>query len=261
MNPSQFLHFYADPVNANQIWISVGVIVGAFLLSYLIGAIPNGVVIGKVFFGKDPRDYYSHNSGGTNTGRVLGKKIGILVIILDMVKTIVPIYAFWAITSFVPSIREALQWGWYDARPLVYWGAGLFCAIGHCWPIYIGFKGGKAVACFMGFNTMISWVEFICAGFTYLGVLKKTKIVSISSITAAIVGAVTAWTIAIISVSLGWNPHWLTFMFGFEDAIYLGIEFAIVDTIVGILLVARHHANISRLRAGTENRIDTPVNK
>ena len=240
----------------NPVALSIIIIAAALLSGYFIGAIPNGVVIGKVFFGKDPRDYFSHNSGGTNAGRVFGKKIGILVIFLDMLKTIIPIYVFWAITTFIPDVRAALQWGEYDARPLVYWGAGMMCAIGHCWPVYIGFKGGKAVAAFMGFNTMICWVEFICAGFTYLGVLKKSKIVSISSISAAIVGAITAWTIAIIAVSLKWNPHWLTFMFGYEDAIYLGIEFAIVDTIVGILLVARHHQNIARIKAGTENRID-----
>ena len=68
------------------------IIAAAVISSYLLGAIPNGVLIGKVFFGKDPRDYYSHNSGGTNTGRVLGKKIGLLVIVLDMLKTIIPIY-------------------------------------------------------------------------------------------------------------------------------------------------------------------------
>ena len=240
----------------NPVALSIIVIAAAYLAGYLIGAIPNGVVIGKVFFHKDPRDYYSHNSGGTNSGRVFGKKIGILVTILDMIKTIIPIYAFWAIVTFIPAVDEALQWGAYDAKPLVYWGAGLFCAIGHCWPVYIGFKGGKAVSTFMGFNTMISWIEFVCAGGTYLLVLGKKRIVSLASISAAIVGSITAWTVAIIAVGSGWNPHWLTFMFGFEKAIYLGIEFAVVNTIVGVLLVARHHQNIARLKAGTENTID-----
>ena len=255
MNISLSLPILAQNGGMSPVAISVIMVCAAILSGYLIGAIPHGVLIGKVFFGKDPRDYYSHNSGGTNTGRVLGKKIGFLVILLDMIKTIIPIYTFWALTTFIPEIKSALQWGWYDARPLVYWGSGMMAAIGHCWPIYIKFRGGKAVAAFMGFNTMICWVEFFLAGFSYLGVLKKTKIVSVSSITAAIVGSIVAWTIAIISVSLNWNPHWLTFMFGFEDAIYLGIEFAVVDTIVGILLVARHHSNIARLRAGTENKV------
>ena len=239
-----------------QVWLAVLIVIAGWAAGYLFGAIPNGVLIGLIFFHKDPRDYYSHNSGGTNAGRVFGKKIGILVTILDMIKTIVPVYSFWAITSFIPAVRESLQWGSYDARALVYWGAGLFAAIGHCWPVYIGFKGGKAVANFMGFNIFVTWVEFFLAGFTYLGVLKGKKIVSIASISAAIVGSVTAWTIAIISVSIPWNTHWLTFMFGFEDAITLGIEFAVVDTFVGILLVARHHQNIQRLREGTERRID-----
>ena len=245
----------AEAGGINPAALSAIIIAAAVISSYLLGAIPNGVLIGKVFFGKDPRDYYSHNSGGTNTGRVLGKKIGLLVIILDMLKTIIPIYTFWAITTFVPEVRSALQWGSYDARPLVYWGAGLIGAIGHCWPIYIGFKGGKAVSAFMGFNILITWIEFIFAGFTYLSVLKKTKIVAIASISAAIVGSITAWTVAIISVSLSWNTCWLTWMFGFAEAPVLGIEFAVVNTLVGVLLVARHHQNIARIKAGTENKV------
>ena len=68
-----------------NIWGNIAVAVVCFLFGYLLGGIPNGVVIGKVFFHKDPRDYGSHNSGGTNSGRVFGKWIGILVIGLDMI--------------------------------------------------------------------------------------------------------------------------------------------------------------------------------
>ena len=237
-----------------QVNILVAVI--AIIVSYLFGSIPTGVLIGKIFYHKDIRQYGSKNSGGTNAGRVLGKKIGIMVIILDMLKTVIPFYILWAVLTF-SGVKQYMTWGnGYNAIPLYIWGSVLFTALGHCFSVFLKFKGGKAVACFMGANVLTSWIEFVLCGFTYLGVAKASKYISLSSIIAAITGALVAWTVAIIAVSTGWNPHWLTFMFGFEDAIYLGIEFAIVDTLVGILLVARHHQNIARIKAGTENRID-----
>ena len=72
----------------------VNFLIGAltFLLAYFLGSIPNGVIIGKVFFHKDPRDYYSGNSGGSNVGRVFGKKIGVLVIFLDALKSMLALF-------------------------------------------------------------------------------------------------------------------------------------------------------------------------
>ena len=71
-------------------------------LGYIFGSIPTSIVIGKVFFHQDPRDYGSKNAGGTNSGRLWGKKVGFIVIVLDMIKTIAPIWICWAILTFVP---------------------------------------------------------------------------------------------------------------------------------------------------------------
>lgn len=223
------------------------------LVSYLLGAIPTGVIIGKAFFHTDIREHGSKNAGGTNAGRVLGKKYGILVIVLDMLKTAIPMYGTWAILTFSP-LKDFMMWGSYNAAPLFYWGSVLFCAIGHCASVFLSFKGGKAVSCFMGTNVLTSWIEFIMAGITFLIVAKKSHYISVASLTAGILGTFTAWVVAIIAVSASWNPHWLTFMFGFESAPFLGIEFAVVDTIISGILIFRHRSNIQRLKEGKENK-------
>ncbi|MCR5349196.1 MAG: glycerol-3-phosphate 1-O-acyltransferase PlsY [Bacilli bacterium] len=239
-------------MNIYSVNILVGIVVAAF--SYLCGGIPTGVIISKVFFHKDIREFGSKNSGGTNAGRVLGKGVGILVIILDMIKTIIPFYLAWALLTYVPRLNEAMHWeNGYFAAPLYYWGSALFAALGHCWSVFLRFKGGKAVSCFMGVNVLTSWIEFVCAGFTFLGVAKFSKFISLSSIIASIVGTVTAWTIAIIAVAVPWNPHWLTWLITIEEAPYLGFEFAIVNTLISAILIIRHQSNIQRLRNGTES--------
>ena len=246
------------------VWINLAVAAASLLLGYLFGSVPTGVIIGRVFFHKDPRDYYSHNSGGTNTGRVLGKKIGILVIILDMIKTALPIYAIWATLTFSP-LRGYMSWSnGYDAAPLYYWAAGLAAAIGHCWPIYLKFRGGKAVSCYMGTNVMTSWVEFLFAGFTYLLIAGKKKIISLASICTSIVGTLTAWIMFILSATIKTTPAFDLFYswgFGFLPLFHFGWEFALIDTLIAPILIFRHRANIQRIRNGTEAKTTDKLEK
>ncbi len=246
------------------VWINVAVVVVSLLAGYLFGSIPSGVIIGKVFFHKDPRDYYSHNSGGTNSGRVFGKKIGVTVIILDMIKTALPIYAIWATLTF-SSLRDYMVWSnGYDAAPLYYWMAGLAAAIGHCWPVYIHFKGGKAVSCYMGTNIMTSWVEFLFAGVTYLIIAGKKKIISLASIVTSIVGTVTAWVMFILALTIKTSTPFDLFYswgFGFLPLFHFGWEFALVDTLIAPLLIFRHRANIKRLKEGTEAKTTDKLEK
>ena len=238
----------------NIICVNILVAVCVALVSYLMGSIPTGVVIGKVFFHKDLREYGSKNSGGTNAGRVFGKKVGILVIILDMLKTVIPFYTTWALVTYVPALRDNMVWeNGYNAAPLYYWGSALFAAVGHCWSIFLKFKGGKAVSCFMGVNVLTSWIEFTLCGFTYLGVAKKSRLISLSSLVGAVVGTLVAWVVALIAVLVPWNPHILTWLITIPEAPFLGLEFAIVNTIVSAILIFRHRSNIERIRNGTES--------
>ncbi len=237
------------------IWINLCVAFSSLLIGYLFGSIPSGVLIGRIFFHRDPRDYYSHNSGGTNSGRVFGKKIGVLVIVLDMVKTALPIYAIWATLTY-SGLKDYMTWqNGYNASALYYWFAGLAAAIGHCWPIYIKFKGGKAVSCYMGTNILTSWVEFCFAGFTYLFVAGKKKMVSLASITTSIAGTLTAWVMVLIVTLLPNACNWdavFGWAFGFYPLLHFGWEFALVDTLIAPILIFRHRENIKRIKAGTE---------
>ena len=224
------------------------------VLSYLLGAIPTGVVIGLVFFHKDIRKFGSGNTGGTNAGRILGKKVGILVICLDMIKTVLPMYVAWAILTYVPGLHDSLRWdNGYDPIPLYYWATILFATFGHCWSIFLKFKGGKAVSCFMGAMVLVSWVDFVALGFLYITIAIKGKYISLASIISAAAGAAIGLIIGIVSATCHWNPFILTWLFTIPETPLLGVEYAIVNIIVAAILVIRHRSNIQRLRQGTES--------
>ena len=161
------------------------------LMGYLYGSIPFALVIGKLFYHTDVRNSGSGNLGGTNAGRVLGKKAGLSVIILD----------------------------------------ALACVIGHCYPIFAGFRGGKAVSVAIGYALMTNIYAFCIALVIFLLTLKISKYVSLASILGAI-------SIAVISPFLGYST--------------IGI---ITNICIVALLVYKHRSNIQRLRNGTENKI------
>ena len=243
-----------------NVFVNIAVGVLAAVLGYLLGSIPTGVVIGKVFFHKDPRDYGSHNSGGTNTGRVLGKKVGLLVIILDALKAAIALYTVWAIVTF-SGLSQYMVWGnGYYAAPLYYWLAGLAAALGHCFSVFLKFKGGKAVACNVGLAVTVSWLLTLVGIVTFFVPLKIKKHVSLSSIIMSVALAISVWIIAIIRAATTFNTQLFTWGFASTaSATYalpiLGFEAAIVFTIMAIVIVVRHAANIQRLKDGTESKI------
>ncbi len=203
----------------------------SILLSYIIGSIPFALIIGKVFFKKDIRQFGSGNLGGSNTGRVLGKKFGLLVMILDQVKAIVAIL----LTKLIMG----------DASPnmvnLAIYLSGFFALIGHCYTCFANFKGGKAVASTFGilFITNI-YIYLICL--TLYGLLlKKFKLISLGSIIIFFVAAA------------------LSIIPAFNKSPFLGVDFdlfySLSLTIYACLVVYRHQSNIKRLRAGTESKI------
>ncbi len=190
------------------------------ILSYLFGSIPWGLVIGKVFFHKDIRKEGSGNIGGTNAGRILGKPAGIAVILLDALKG-----------------YFAMVLAYYLAKDAIVF-AGLASVIGHCFPVFVHFHGGKAVATTFGFflgiatlvNGHIFW-QFIFPILCFLVILYLTKMVSLSSITAVFIEAV---------VSIFINTNKLV---------------PVAVFILWILLTYRHKSNIERIKNGTESKI------
>ena len=191
------------------------------LIGYLLGSIPFALVIGLVFYKTDVRKHGSGNLGGSNTGRVLGKKAGISVIVCDVLKVVL------AVAIVASMNREASIW------------AGVMAALGHCYPIFANFKGGKAVATMFGFLLSISiftfgsFLYFLVPFLCFFGLLYVSKIVSLSSMTAALVSAIQI-TILQFNTSLA---------------------VVIASWFLCILVVFRHRSKIVKIKNGTDNKI------
>ena len=192
----------------------------SILIGYLLGSIPFALVIGKIFYKTDIRNYGSKNLGGGNAGRVLGKKAGLAVMTMDILKVTFTIF----LASLLPD-REQMM--------IV---AGMAAAIGHCFPLFARFKGGKAVATMYGFLFGMAvvggyslWLFFIPL-ISFLIILYIGKIIAVassgSSIVAAIVAAFTQNILLIAAL--------LVFV---------------------VLIIWRHKANFERIRKGEENKI------
>ena len=189
------------------------------LLGYLYGSIPFALVIGKVFYNTDVRESGSGNLGGTNAGRVLGKKAGISVIVLDALKAVIIFY----LSSYL-SLK-------FNLNPDIKYIAGLACIFGHCYPIFAEFRGGKAVSTSLGYFLCIEPLYAVVAIVVFLLVLKISKYVSLSSIsTALIVLCITPFLAVTITAKL-------------------------CMLIAVILLVYRHKDNIKRIKNHTESKI------
>lgn len=228
------------------------------IYGYFWGSIPNGVIIGKIFFKKDPRDYGSHNSGGTNSGRVFGRKIGIIVIFLDMIKAVIAFWSVWAFLRFSP-LRE--NWPLWDDGVFYNWLVLLGASLGHCFSCWISFKGGKTVACFMATVGATSWVGFILCGFSFMGVFLKKHIVSKASLVSGAILSIYEWAMYFICSLTGFDGGLFFWNFGKGQGLYYGCwsqgwEPALVVTIIYGILVIRHRANIQRLKNGTEEPIN-----
>lgn len=189
------------------------------IMSYLYGSIPFALVIGKLFYKTDIRNSGSGNLGGTNAGRVLGKKAGIAVILLDASKCCISIFIARIIAQYM------------CLNPDITYICALACVIGHCYPIFAQFRGGKAVSVAIGYALMVNFQSFLIAIVIFLIVLKATKYVSLSSIVASL-------TILITSPFLGY------------PTIGIITNFCIVS-----LLIYKHKENIKRIINKTENKI------
>ena len=239
--------------------ILYNIIIGlsTFLIGYFFGSIPVGVILCKLIYHKDPRTEGSKNSGGTNVGRLYGKKMGLAVIALDMIKTAIPLVAIWAVFAFSP-LKETFEANlgqpiWDDGVLYIYL-APLGAAIGHCFPVFANFKGGKAVATFGGFGLATSWFTSLMGFGTFFIVLKAKKYVSLASISAGIAVIITVWVLYGLQFVIP-ESFWHFFMWGWGDYLLAGWEYATVATLISILLIIRHSANIKRLVHHEERKI------
>jgi glycerol-3-phosphate acyltransferase PlsY len=194
----------------------IGIFIALF--GYLLGSVPTGLLLTKLFSKIDPRKTGSKNIGATNIFRTAGKSLGIVTLIGDLLKGIIPVFF-------------AIQWGESDLWIAI---AGLTPILGHIFPIFLGFKGGKGVATALGVYLVISPIAVFIEFLIFAGIVWKWRFVSLGSITCAT-------TIPILIA-----------YFRSDSQAYF-----IISVIIAGLILYRHQSNISRLLQGTENKWKT----
>ncbi len=196
-------------------------------LSYLAGSIPTSIIISKVFFGFDIRTKGSGNAGGTNAFRVLGWKIGIIVMLVDIAKGIIATYT-------IAQLRiDYLPWDQVYIQML----AGIFAIIGHIWTAFADFRGGKGVGTAAGMLIVLYPAAVLICLVVFLIVLITSRYVSLSSLSAAV-----TLPLALIFLSVTLDST-------------LSPPLLILAVCVSILIIYTHRSNIQRLINGNENRI------
>ena len=188
-----------------------------FVFAYFLGSIPTGVILARVFRNVDPRTQGSGNIGATNVYRTAGKKLGVITLLGDIFKGFIPVeIAFWTLDSH-------------------FWiGAVAFAVfLGHLYPIFLKFKGGKGIATGLGAFLALAWEPAVLSLLVFAGVVYKWRFISLGSLAAT-----AAFPIFLALL----NPH----------KIY--IPFVVV---IGALIFYRHRENIERLLARRENKFGT----
>ncbi|MGB3004944.1 MAG: glycerol-3-phosphate 1-O-acyltransferase PlsY [Chitinophagaceae bacterium] len=200
------------------------------ILAYLIGSIPTSVWVSKHFFDIDIRDYGSGNAGATNTFRVLGPKWGTTVMVADMLKGFLAVKLALLLPEYADSEVNLQN---------LQTGLGLAAVIGHIFPIWADFRGGKGVATLFGMVLGISpWTAISCVGIFVL-VLYLTRFVSLSSILASI-----AFPIFILVIFNVDNPAYRVFAIA-----------------IALMVLLTHQKNIGRLLKGSESKVPILKNR
>jgi glycerol-3-phosphate acyltransferase PlsY len=194
------------------------------VIAYLIGSVPTALIISRKYFGIDIRDYGSGNMGATNAFRILGPKFGIIIMVLDIIKGMLAVGLFYFLPEYLSN--ELLRTNFMI-------GLGLSAVLGHIFPVFANFKGGKGVATILGMLIAIQPVVALCCLAVFAIVLFFTRYVSLSSILAAIMLPV--------SVLWIWNEH--------------EILYRVFALLVALMVVLTHQKNISRLIKGHESRM------
>lgn len=194
------------------------------VFAYFIGSVPTALIISKIFFHIDIRDYGSGNMGATNTFRVLGSKYGSIVMVFDILKGVASVGLY----NFLP---HYLHNDWDRTNLMV--GLGLAAVLGHIFPIFAQFRGGKGVATLFGMILTVQPVIAISCVGVFLLVLYLTRYVSLSSILAGL-----ALPVCVLWI---WN----------DDVIL----YRIFAVLVAALIVLTHQKNIIKILRGSESRV------
>ena len=205
------------------------------IIGYFIGNIETGYIFGKIHK-MDIRNYGSGNAGATNTLRVLGAKAGLVVFLGDFCKSLIPCL----VVRFIFRDNVSLSYIY-----MLYIGLGV--VLGHNFPFYLGFKGGKGVASTAGIIMALDIrIAVVC--------------LIVFIITVAITRYVSLGSIFVMIILIGISHFFVKFSYGFGDGAS-PMEFRLLTAAVGLLSIFMHRANIKRLLGGTENKIGKKVEK
>jgi glycerol-3-phosphate acyltransferase PlsY len=202
--------------------------IGAIFLAYLFGSIPSAVWIGQAFYGVDVREYGSGNAGATNTFRVLGKKAGIPVMLIDIIKG-------WTATNLAYFIGLSVTGPEHSVQYVNYQLAlGVVAVMGHLFPIFAGFRGGKGIATLLGMILAVHPQAALLCVLVFVVVLLITNYVSLSSIMAGFTFPLSVVLIFQVSVK----------------------AIVIYGMCICILILVTHQKNIERLLKGKESKVN-----
>ncbi len=201
--------------------------IGVIILGYLIGSIPFGVIIGRLTRGIDVRDYGSGSMGMTNVIRTVGARAGVFVFLADVAKGAIAVALAWPIFGSLP---DMFAWGQV--------AGGAAAVVGHSWPIYIGFRGGRGITTGFGALLVMCWPVGLVSFTVFLLVVGLSRYVSLGSILAALTMLVTMIPFVVLDV----GP------FGRFAYVVFGL-------IAVPIVIFRHRGNIQRLLSGTERKI------
>lgn len=202
--------------------------IAALLLAYMLGSIPTAVWIGQAFYGIDVREYGSGNAGATNTFRVLGKKAGIPVMLIDIGKG-------WTATYLAHFIGTSITGGPHSNLVSYQLALGITAVMGHLFPVFAGFRGGKGIATLFGMVLAVNLQAALLCIIVFIVVLLITRYVSLSSI-------------------LGGFTYLTGVTFFFNQ--YTNNLVVIFGMCICVLIMVTHQKNIERLLKGKESKIN-----
>jgi len=209
--------------------------IGAIIVGYLVGSIPFGVLVSRVSSRVDVRDYGSGKTGATNVLRTSGRKAALLVVLLDILKGSLAVVFAGLIVG-----GSDLVVGDLTLREVVaHSGAALAAVVGHIWPVFLKFRGGRGVATFFGGLAALSLLAAVIGAVILLAAMALTRFASVGSMA----GAAGAFAVLLLLTLLGGSP----------------VEYLAYSLAGALLIIAMHRDNIGRLLAGTERRIGQKV--
>ena len=202
--------------------------ISALILAYLFGSIPTAVWIGQAFYGIDVREYGSGNAGATNTFRVLGKKAGIAVMVLDIFKGYTATNLAYLIGLSVTGPQDSVQFVNYQLA------LGVTAVMGHLFPVFAGFRGGKGIATLFGMILAVHTGAALLCVLTFVVVFLISKYVSLSSILSGF-----SFPLSIIFI----------FQYPIRSVVLYGM-------CICVLILVTHQKNIERLLKGKESKVN-----